>query len=137
MKANPEHPTSYVTGFVDFERHVIVDVIWGNRSIDVKRWLAGRDWAFLEAVRTVARDLYEGYRSGLIPISTTSGRLPIPSKSSPPPTAVSTRSVDGRRTKSSARFDPDPLERIDTGGQTVDVAIRLMPLQLRWLKRWP
>lgn len=36
VKAGPGHPTSYVTGFVDFERHVIVDVIWGNRAIAVK-----------------------------------------------------------------------------------------------------
>jgi hypothetical protein len=27
VKANPEHPTSYVIGFVDLERHVILDVI--------------------------------------------------------------------------------------------------------------
>jgi hypothetical protein len=27
-----------------------------------------------------------------------------------------------------AQFDPDPLERIDTGGQTVDVATLLMAL---------
>ena len=67
LKANPEHPTQYVTGFVDLERHVIVDVISGNRAIDVNRWLARRDEAFLAAVRTVACDLHEGYRSGLHP----------------------------------------------------------------------
>ena len=65
MKADSEHPTSYVTGFVDFERHVIVDVIWGNWAIDVKRLLAGRDKAFLQVVRVVAGDFHEGYRSGL------------------------------------------------------------------------
>ena len=67
LRANPDHPTSYVTGFVDLERHLIVDVISGNRAIDVNRWLAGRDEAFLNGVRTVACDLHEGYRSGLHP----------------------------------------------------------------------
>lgn len=36
-----------------------------------------------------------------------------------------------------ARFDPDPLERIDTGEQTVDVVTRLMHFQPRSSKRSP
>jgi transposase len=67
LRANAEHATSYVTGFVDLERHVLVDMIQGNRAIDVSRWLSMRTEAFLAAVRTVACDLHEGYRSGLHP----------------------------------------------------------------------
>ena len=67
LRANAEHATSYVTGFVDLERPILVDMVEGNRAIDVNRWLARQDDAFLEAVRTVACDLHEGYRAGLHP----------------------------------------------------------------------
>lgn len=67
LRANPEHHTRYVTGFVDLERHVLIDMIEGNRAIDVSRWLSRRDKAFLEAIHTVACDLHEGYRVGLHP----------------------------------------------------------------------
>src|ERR1700674_3341734 len=40
LKANAEHHTSYVTGFVDLERRVLIDMIEGNRAIDVNRWLS-------------------------------------------------------------------------------------------------
>jgi hypothetical protein len=40
LKANAEHPTMYVTGFVDLERRVVIDMIEGNRAIDVSRWLS-------------------------------------------------------------------------------------------------
>jgi transposase len=67
LKANAEHHTSYVTGFVDLERRVLVDMIEGNRAIDVNRWLSRQDRAFLQGIRTVACDLHEGYRAGLHP----------------------------------------------------------------------
>jgi transposase len=67
LAANAEHHTSYVTGFVDLEAHVLIDMIEGNRAIDVSRWLSKKDEAFLAAISTVACDLHEGYRSGLHP----------------------------------------------------------------------
>jgi transposase len=67
LRANAEHHTSYVTGFVDLERHVLVDMIQGNRAIDVSRWLSMKTEEFLAAIATVACDLHEGYRSGLHP----------------------------------------------------------------------
>ncbi|MGO9299507.1 MAG: ISL3 family transposase [Acidimicrobiales bacterium] len=67
LRANAEHPTMYVTGLVDLERRVLVDMIEGNRAIDLSRWLATRDEAFLAGIATVACDLHEGYRSGLHP----------------------------------------------------------------------
>ncbi|MGA9077405.1 MAG: transposase, partial [Acidimicrobiales bacterium] len=47
--ANAEHATSYVTGFVDLERPILVDMVEGNRAIDVNRWLARQNDAFLAA----------------------------------------------------------------------------------------
>jgi transposase len=67
LKANVEHPTMYVTGLVDLERRVLIDMIEGNRAIDVSRWLSSKDEAFLAGIATVACDLHEGYRSGLHP----------------------------------------------------------------------
>jgi transposase len=67
LKANAEHPTMYVTGLVDLERRVLIDMIEGNRAIDVSRWLSSKDEAFLAGIATVACDLHEGYRSGLHP----------------------------------------------------------------------
>jgi len=67
LKANAEHPTRYVSGFVDLDHRVLIDMIEGNRAIDVSRWLSQRDRSFLEGVRTVACDLHEGYRAGLHP----------------------------------------------------------------------
>jgi len=67
LKANPEHPTMYVTGLVDLERRVLIDMIEGNRAIDVSRWLSSKDETFLAGIETVACDLHEGYRSGLHP----------------------------------------------------------------------
>lgn len=67
LAANAEHHTSYVTGFVDVDERVLVDMVEGNRAIDVARWLAGRSGEFLAGVQTVACDLHEGYRAGLHP----------------------------------------------------------------------
>ena len=67
LKANAEHRTELVTGFVDLERHVLLDMVRGNRAIDVSRWLSLQDKTFLSGVHTVACDLHEGYRAGLHP----------------------------------------------------------------------
>ncbi|MGA9077401.1 MAG: transposase [Acidimicrobiales bacterium] len=67
LRANAEHPTMYVTGLVDLERRVLIDVIEGNPVIDLSRWLSTRDETFLVGIATVACDLHEGYRSGLHP----------------------------------------------------------------------
>ncbi|MFZ2058642.1 MAG: transposase [Acidimicrobiales bacterium] len=67
LKANAEHARMYVTGLVDLERRVLIDMIEGNRAIDVSRWLSSKDEAFLKCIATVACDLREGYRSGLHP----------------------------------------------------------------------
>ena len=37
LKANAEHPTELVSGFVDLERHVFVDMVRWIRAIDFQR----------------------------------------------------------------------------------------------------
>ncbi len=68
LKANRAHPTEYVTGFVDLERRIMIDLVKGNDAADVKDWLADRDPAWRQAVETVAIDLAESYRAGLSPL---------------------------------------------------------------------
>ena len=67
LKANAERPTRLVTGLVDLEARVLLDMIEGNRAIDVSGWLAQQDAEFLARIQTVACDLHEGYRKGLRP----------------------------------------------------------------------
>lgn len=67
LAANSNHVTEYVTGLVDLEQKVLIDLIEGNRAIDVSRWLSGKDREFLGQIRTVACDLHEGYRQALHP----------------------------------------------------------------------
>ena len=50
LKANAEHPTMYVTGFVDLEQRVLIDMIEENRAIDVSRWLSSKDESFLAGI---------------------------------------------------------------------------------------
>jgi transposase len=65
LAANAEHHTRYVTGFVDLDQRVLIDMVEGNRALDVARWLAGCSEEFLAGIETVACDLHEGYRAGL------------------------------------------------------------------------
>jgi transposase len=66
LAATAEHPRTYVTGLVDLDRHRLLDVIEGNRGIDVTRWLAGRAEGWREAVGVVCCDPHEGYRSAAL-----------------------------------------------------------------------
>jgi hypothetical protein len=47
-RANAEHPTVHVTSFVDLERPALVEMIEGNRAIDLSRWLSREDATLLE-----------------------------------------------------------------------------------------
>ena len=67
LKANAEHPTMYVTGLVDHERRVLIDMIEGNRAIDVSRRLSAKDEAFLTGIATGgcrAATVWRGRRPG-------------------------------------------------------------------------
>ena len=67
LSATREHRTIYVTGLVDLDRKRIIDMVEGNAAVDLRRWCAEQDPAWLSAVRVVATDLAESYRSGTSP----------------------------------------------------------------------
>ena len=67
LRAKPEHPTRFVTGLVDLDHRVMIDLIEGNTAADVRGWLGGRPDGWLAGVRTVATDLHEPFRNGLSP----------------------------------------------------------------------
>lgn len=67
LAANPEHATVYVTGLVDLDAHRMIDMVPGNRAVDLRRWCAGQSPEWLAAISTVATDLAESYRAGLTP----------------------------------------------------------------------
>ena len=42
LKANRHHATVYATGLVDLQRHVMIDMVQGNRAADLRRWTVRR-----------------------------------------------------------------------------------------------
>jgi transposase len=66
LAANATHHTTYVTGLVDLDRRRLVDVVEGNRAVDVTRWLAGRPQEWLDAVAVACCDPHEGYRKAAL-----------------------------------------------------------------------
>jgi transposase len=67
LKATPTHPTLYATGLVDLDRPMIIDMVEGNRAIDLRRWCGAQNRWWLAGITTVATDLAESYRAGLNP----------------------------------------------------------------------
>jgi transposase len=65
LAASAEHPTLLVTGFVDLDRHRLLDVVQGRTAQGVSRWLAARPAPWLAAIRAVTLDPYAGYARGL------------------------------------------------------------------------
>ena len=67
LAATATHPTLYATGLVDLDRPMIIDMVEGNRAVDLRRWCEGQSRWWLAGITTVATDLAESYRSGLNP----------------------------------------------------------------------
>jgi transposase len=65
LAANSEHPTLLVTGFVDLDRHRLLDVVEGRTAQGVAGWLIARPAPWLAAIDTVTLDPYAGYARGL------------------------------------------------------------------------
>ena len=65
LRPNRYHSTVYATGLVDLDAHILIDMVEGNSADDLRRWCAGQDASWLEAVNVVATDLAESYRAGL------------------------------------------------------------------------
>jgi transposase len=67
LKANRAHPTLYATGMVDLDGGILIDMIKGNASNDLRGWLEDQDGEWLSGITTVTTDLAESYRAGLSP----------------------------------------------------------------------
>ena len=67
LKATSCHSTIYATGLVDLQRHVLIDMVEGNRAADLRRWTEHADPRWLAGIRVVATDLAESFRAGLSP----------------------------------------------------------------------
>jgi len=65
LAANASHPTLLVTGFVDLDRHRLIDVVAGRSAAAVSDWLANKPERWLAGIATAVIDPYAGYARGL------------------------------------------------------------------------
>jgi transposase len=101
LKANFSHPTLMVTGFVDLDRHRVIDVVAGHSTKAVTDWLEAKPQRWKRGIRVVALDPFRGYATGIrkgIPHAARSSTTSTPSAS---PTRRSTRSAAASRTRPS------------------------------------
>ncbi len=61
LAANGKHPTQLVTGFVDLDRHRLVDVVENRSAAAVSAWLRSKPEQWRDGIVTVAIDPYRGY----------------------------------------------------------------------------
>ena len=65
LAANGTHPTLMVTGFVDLDRHRLIDVVAGRDADAVIAWLAAKPPVWLGGIETAVIDPYAGYARAL------------------------------------------------------------------------
>jgi transposase len=65
LAANATHPTLLVTGFVDLDRHRLIDVVAGRDADAVAAWLRAKPPRWLDGIATAVIDPYAGYARGL------------------------------------------------------------------------
>jgi transposase len=65
LAGNREHPTMYVTGFVDLDRGRLLDVAPDRSSTSVSGWLGAQPARWRDGIETVALDPHAGYLNGL------------------------------------------------------------------------
>jgi transposase len=65
LAATASHPTLLVTGFVDLDRHRLIDVVPGRSAAAVSDWLATKPAPWLAGIATAVIDPYAGYARGL------------------------------------------------------------------------
>ena len=65
LAANATHPTLLVTGFVDLDRHRLIDVVPGRSAAAVSDWLGAKPQRWLAGIATAVIDPYAGYARGL------------------------------------------------------------------------
>ena len=65
LAANATHPTLLVSGFVDLDRHRLIDVVPGRSAVAVSTWLGAKPGRWLAGIATAVIDPYSGYARGL------------------------------------------------------------------------
>ncbi len=65
LAANASHPTLLVSGFVDLDRHRLIDVVPGRSAEAVSAWLRAKPPRWLAGIATAVIDPYSGYALGL------------------------------------------------------------------------
>ena len=67
LAATAKHSTIYATTLVDLDRRQVIDLFKGKTAAKLRQWLGGRSERWRKAVKVVALDLTDTYRSGLNP----------------------------------------------------------------------
>ncbi len=65
LRAGPKHPTVMITGFVDLDRHQLLDVAEGRSGQVVRDWLDDRPSEWVQAIDVAVIDPFRGYTTGL------------------------------------------------------------------------
>jgi transposase len=65
LAATATHPTMLVTGFVDLDRHRLLDIVEGRTAAGVSAWLGARPGPWLAGIAAVTLDPYAGYARGV------------------------------------------------------------------------
>jgi len=65
LRAGPTHPRVMITGFVDLDRHKLLDVVQGRSGQVVRDWLDQRPAPWLDGVEVAVVDPFRGYATGL------------------------------------------------------------------------
>lgn len=63
--AGPRHPRVMITGFVDLDRHLLLDVAEGRSGQVVRDWLDQRQRAWLERLTVAVVDPFRGYATAI------------------------------------------------------------------------
>jgi transposase len=65
LRAGPKHPTVMITGFVDLDRHQLLDVAEGRSGQVVRDWLDEQPASWVAAIDVAVIDPFRGYATGL------------------------------------------------------------------------
>ena len=65
LRARPTHPTVMITGFVDLDRHLLLDVAQGRSGQVVRDWLDERPPEWVAQIEVAVIDPFRGYATGL------------------------------------------------------------------------
>ena len=65
LAANASHPTLLISGFVDLDRHRLIDVVPGRSAEAVSTWLRSKPPRWLAGIAVAVIDPYSGYALGL------------------------------------------------------------------------